>query len=223
VSEEANEDEALVPRFARPHLRAGDATGWFEPVYAAAGENVTDVPWVDLEPNRHLLEWLERENVDGAGRRTAVVGCGLGDDANLLHEHGFDAIGFDISPTAIARARTRFPETRFEVADLLALPEDQPGSFAFVFEAYTLQALPQEIRTEAIDAVASLLAAGGTLLVVTFGRTEDEDPGRLPWPLTRTDLARCTSRGLREVQFEEYRDELESVKTCFRVQYMRDA
>jgi SAM-dependent methyltransferase len=219
-----SEDEApegLVPRFVRPHLRAGDPTGWFEPVYAAAGDDITEVPWVGLEPNRHLVAWLEREALRGTGQRTAVVGCGLGDDADLLRERGFDAIGFDISPTAIGWARRRFPEPRFEVADLLALPGELVGSCAFVFEAYTLQALPAEIRDAAIDGVASLVAPGGTLLIVTFGRAEDEDPGRLPWPLTRGQLARFEARGLTEVRFEDYRDEIEPERTRFRVEYAR--
>jgi ubiquinone/menaquinone biosynthesis C-methylase UbiE len=215
--------EGLVPRFARPHLRAGDPTGWFEPVYAAAGEDVTDVPWVDLAPSRHLLNWLEREGRTGTGERAAIVGCGLGDDAELLRERGFDALGFDIAPTAVDWARRRFPETDFEVANLLDLPAELVGAFAFVFEAYTLQALPVEIRDEAIDGVASLVAPGGTLLVVTYGREPAEEPGRLPWPLTRAELARFGARGLVERRFEDYRDEREPERRRFRVEYVRAA
>jgi SAM-dependent methyltransferase len=213
--------EGLVPHFARKHLRAGDPTGWFEPVYAAAGEGVTDVPWVDLEPNRHLLGWLEREPRAGAGRRASVVGCGTGDDAELLREQGFEAMGFDIAPTAIAWARRRFPDTDFRVADLLALPQDMLGAFDLVFEAYTLQALPVEIRDRAIDGVASLVAAGGTLLVVTYGRDPADEPGRLPWPLTREELARFGAHGLEQRRFEDYRDDLEPERRRFRVEYTR--
>jgi SAM-dependent methyltransferase len=220
VSEEGP-PEGLVPHFARKHLRAGDPTGWFEPVYAAAGEGVTDVPWVDLEPNRHLRAWLEREGRAGEGRRAVVVGCGTGDDAELLREQGFETIGFDIAPTAIAWARRRFPDTGFRVADLLALPQDMLGAFDLVFEAYTLQALPVEIRDPAIDAVASLVAAGGTLLVVTFGRSAEDEPGRLPWPLTREELARFRERGLEERRFEDYRDDVEPERRRFRVEYAR--
>jgi SAM-dependent methyltransferase len=210
-----------VPHFARKHLRAGDPTGWFEPVYAAAGESVTDVPWVDFEPNRHLRGWLERDARAGAGRRAVVVGCGAGDDAELLREHGFTTIGFDIAPTAIAWARRRFPDTEFRVADLLELPEDMLGAFDLVFEAYTLQALPVEIRNLAIDGVASLVAAGGTLLVVTFGRGREDEPGSLPWPLTREELARFGERGLQERRFEDYRDDVEPERRRFRVEYAR--
>jgi SAM-dependent methyltransferase len=213
--------EGLVPRIARKHLRAGDPTGWFEPVYAAAGEGVTDVPWVDLAPNRHLVAWLEREGRRGAGQRAVVVGCGTGDDAELLRETGFDAVGFDIAPTAVAWARRRFPETRFLVADLLALPAGLIGAFDLVFEAYTLQALPHAIRDEAIAGVASLVAAGGTLLVVTYGRAPEDEPGRLPWPLTRDELARFGALGLPEPRFADSRDDVEPERRRFRVEYTR--
>jgi SAM-dependent methyltransferase len=213
--------EGLVPRFARTHLRAGDPTGWFEPVYAAAGEGVTDVPWVDLAPNRHLVAWLERGGRPGRGARAVVVGCGTGDDAELLREAGFDAVGFDIAPTAIDWARRRFPDTGFLVADLLALPGELICAFDLVFEAYTLQALPRAIRDEAIAGVASLVAPGGTLLVVTYGRDPEDDPGRLPWPLTRDELAQFEQLGLAETRFEDYRDDVEPERRRFRVEYRR--
>jgi SAM-dependent methyltransferase len=223
VSDPESPAEGLVPHFARKHLQAGDPTGWFEPVYAAAGESVTDVPWVDLEPNRHLVRWLERQRRSGDGRRAVTVGCGTGDDAELLRERGFDAVGFDVAPTAIAWAEKRFPETTFRVADLLALPEDWSGAFDLVFEAYTLQALPVSIRAAAIDGVASLVAAGGTLLVVTYARDPGDEPGRLPWPLTRDELSRFLELGLVERRFEDYRDDVDPDRRRFRVEYTRPA
>lgn len=216
-----SEPEGLVPRFAREHLRAGDPTGWFEPVYAAAGARISDVPWVDLAPNRQLVEWLEREPVDARGRRAVVVGCGTGDDAELLRERGFDTLGFDIAPTAVAWAERRFPETSFRTADLLALPDELLAAFDLVFEAYTLQALPVEIRAAAIDGVAALVAPRGTLLVVTYGRDAEDEPGRLPWPLTRGELARFGELGLVERRFEDYRDDVDPERRRFRVEYAR--
>jgi SAM-dependent methyltransferase len=221
VSSEEPPAEGLVPRFARPALRAGDPTGWFEPMYAAAGDAVTDVPWVDLAPNRHLVAWLEREGLAGGGQGAVVVGCGLGDDAELLRSRGFVVLGFDIAPTAVGLAARRFPEVSFQAANLLALPQELLGAFAFVFEAYTMQALPVEVRTAAIDGVASLVAPGGRLLVVTFGRTSEEDPGRLPWPLSREELARFGECGLVEERFEEYQDDAEPERRRFRVAYRR--
>jgi SAM-dependent methyltransferase len=215
--------EGLVSRFAREHLRAGDATGWFEPVYAGAGDDMSAVPWVDLAPNPSLVTWLEREHPDATGKRAVVSGCGAGDDAEALREAGFDTIGFDVAPTAIAWARRRFPDSadRFVVADLLALPPELVGGFDLVFEAYTLQALPETVRPAALDGVASLVAPGGTLLVVCNGRDPDGDPGRLPWPLTCAELRRFGDRGLVECRFEDYIDQEDPPRRRFRVEYVR--
>jgi len=61
-------------------------------------------------------------------------------------------------------------------------------TFDFVLEVYTLQALPQNLRLTAIPKIAKLVAADGTLLLITRARGEHEDPGALPWPLTRQDV-----------------------------------
>ncbi len=215
--------EGLVTRFAREHLRAGDPTGWFEPVYAAAANDFSAVPWVDLAPNRSLVTWLERERPDAAGRRAVVSGCGAGDDAEALRAAGFDTIGFDVAPTAIEWAQRRFPDSadRFVVADLLALPPELVGRFDLVFEAYTLQALPETVRPEALAGVASLVAPGGTLLVVCNGRDPDGDKGRLPWPLTHAELGRFEQHGLSERRFEDFMDEEAPPRRRFRVEYVR--
>jgi ubiquinone/menaquinone biosynthesis C-methylase UbiE len=215
--------EGLVPRFAREHLRAGDPTGWFEPVYAGAGGDFSAVPWVDLTPNPSLVSWLARERPDATGKRAVVVGCGAGDDAEALRDAGFDTIGFDVAPTAIEWARGRFPASadRFVVADLLALPSELVGAFDLVFEAYTLQALPESVRPAAIDGVASLVAPGGTLLIVCTGRDPDGDRGRLPWPLTHAELGRFGEHGLVEQRFEDFVDAETAPRRRFRVEYSR--
>jgi 2-polyprenyl-3-methyl-5-hydroxy-6-metoxy-1,4-benzoquinol methylase len=48
-----------------------------------------------------LVEWAQNRGVDGRGRRALVVGCGLGQDAEYVAGHGFDAVAFDIAPTAV--------------------------------------------------------------------------------------------------------------------------
>jgi hypothetical protein len=135
-------DRKRARALARQFLDAGSPLGWFEPLYLEAASGSAAIPWADLRPNPNLVEWLDRRRITGDGQRALVVGCGYGDDAEELARRGFDVIAFDISPTAIARCRERFPDSvvSYEVPDLLAPPPSWHQQFGFVFEAYTLQA-----------------------------------------------------------------------------------
>jgi len=62
------------------------------------------------------------------------------------------------------------------------------NAFDLVVEIYTLQVLPPELRHTAMDRLAGLVAPSGTLLVICRGRDPDDDPGAMPWPLTRAEL-----------------------------------
>jgi 2-polyprenyl-3-methyl-5-hydroxy-6-metoxy-1,4-benzoquinol methylase len=80
-----------------------EATAWFERLYAAGG----GVPWDRGAPHPLLADWARGRSF--AGGRALVVGCGLGEDAELVARLGFVTTAFDVSPTAIERARERFP------------------------------------------------------------------------------------------------------------------
>ena len=176
-------------------------TAWFERLYAAAEAGEASVPWNRGGPNPFLAQWVREHAGDGAGRRALVVGTALGDDAELLSDRGYAVTAFDVSPTAIEGARRRFPSSSvdYRVADLLALPEEWRGAFDLVAECITVQALPLSLRDRAIDAIASTVAPGGTLVVVSGifdGEGERDGP---PWPLTREELDRF-GRSLRPVE-----------------------
>lgn len=195
-----------VHELAKEALSRNDPAGWFEPLYSWANGNPENIPWADSRPNPHLVEWLGRERPDGSGKRAVVVGCGLGDDVNELLKHGFDVTGFDISSTAVNWARRRFQDlpARFVQADLFNPPAELQGPFDFVFEAYTVQALPHDVRRQALSAVASLVAPGGSLLLVCRARNEDDDTGNLPWPLTRNELKWVEDHGLQLDRLEDF-------------------
>lgn len=189
---------------ARPFLERGDGTGWFEPFYRAAAGDAERVPWADREGHPLVAEWLE--GVAGRGRAALVVGCGLGEDAELCARAGFRTTAFDLSPTAIAMCRELWPRSSvdYRAADLLNAPPGWRRAFELVVEVYTVQALPLALRARAIEAVAGLVAPGGTLLVVTMGRPEDAPlPDEVPWPLTPSELAGFEAHGLERRGFEE--------------------
>jgi SAM-dependent methyltransferase len=168
----------------------GKGSEWFEAFYREAREGRTTVPWADLAPNTHLFEWHRQTGYDFHGKRCLTVGCGLGDDAEYLADNGGRVTAFDIAPTAVAWSRERFPSSPVEyvAADLLAPPPHWEQQFDFVFEANTLQVLPADLRPQAMQRLAGLVAPGGTLLVVCRGREASDPPGPMPWPLTREEL-----------------------------------
>jgi len=73
----------------------------------------------------------------------------------------------------------------------------------------------------ALAGLAGALAPGGLLLIITRGREEDEDPGHLPWPLTRAELDTLTGFGLQEVSFERYFDDETPPVRRFRAAYRK--
>ncbi len=205
-----DQDDIVADRRARTReiqaefAARGDSLGWFDALYREAAGDNEKIPWADLEPNRYLRTWAEKAGLTGYGRTALVVGCGLGDDARYLHELGFKVTGFDISPTAIEWAKRLHADTdiRYEIMDLFEPFSEWVGAFEFVVEVYTIQPLPLSMRESTIDAIASFVAPGGELVVVSRLRGDDEEPDELPWPVSRRELERFAVNGLKEVHFE---------------------
>ncbi|WP_460530194.1 class I SAM-dependent methyltransferase [Flindersiella endophytica] len=192
-------------QLAAKSLADDDPTGWFEQLYTDAASGVTEVPWDRGGPHPLLLEWVEAESPRGTGQRALIVGCGLGEDAELVAGLGFDTVAFDVSETGVEAAKARFPGSAvsYVVADLLALPQGWLGTFDFVVESLTVQALPLRYRAAAIAAVASTVAPGGRLLVIAAARPDDAPPdGGPPWPLSRAELESFGRDGLSSVRIE---------------------
>ena len=190
MTNDPNELRARTRAMAQRALARGDAVSWFEELYTQAEGDPNHVPWADLGPSPHLFPWT----LDQLGRvepeEAVIVGCGLGDDAEFLASKGWSVTAFDVSRTAIAWCRDRFPHSRvnYRVEDLFNLPHAWRGTFDLVIEVYTLQALPVGMREEALSHVTSLLGPNGVLALATRLR-EDELAEGPPWPLHMTELA----------------------------------
>ena len=189
----------------RKSWASDNPTGWFEELYAAAHDGEARVPWAFMQPNPELITWLDTHKIDGNGQRVLVVGCGLGDDAEGLAQYGFDVTAFDVSETAIQWAQERFPESpvTYTVADLLDLPDAWQATFDLVVEIRTVQALPHNYATPALQAIAAMVKPGGTLLLMCHARDPQEPRDGIPWPLSRQELQTVIDAGLTEVDFED--------------------
>jgi SAM-dependent methyltransferase len=84
-------------------------------------------PWLIGGPQPAIAA-LEREGLIRG--RVLEPGCGSGEHTILFTKLGYDAVGVDLSPSAVAYARRtaverEVPTARFEVANMLR-PEDHP-------------------------------------------------------------------------------------------------
>jgi hypothetical protein len=208
---------------AHKHLDSGDPLGWFEDLYSQADEESSIIPWAELEPNPNLIDWLDQHGTANFGL-AIKVGSGLGDDAEELARRGFETTAFDISDSAIAWSRRRFPKSSvsYIVADLFSAPIEWKAMFDFVLESYTLQVLPPDLRAEAVRCIASFVAPDGTLLVIARGREPNEPEGKMPWPLKKDELSLFEAQGLRNVSFEDYKDNEDPPVRRFRATYRRE-
>ena len=201
--------EERAQTLAAESIRAGDPTGWFERLYAAAEAGGEVVPWDRASPHRLLVEWAEARRLAGDGRRALVVGSGTGDDAEYVAGRGFSTVGFDISASAVRAAQRRYPDSRvrYVVADLLSPPAGWRHAFDLVVESMTLQALPDPPRRDAIGQLGRLVAPGGTLLVHARARDENDPPDDgPPWALTRAEIDAIAAGGLAAVRIEDIRE-----------------
>lgn len=200
----AADPDQRARELAAESLAGADPTGWFERLYAAAEHGDAEIPWDRGGPHQLVLEWAERHRLDGRGRRALVVGCGLGEDAELLAARGFDVVGFDVSETAIRSARARHPDSTvtYLTADLFAPPAEWSEAFDLVVESLTVQSLPPTTRQTTIPRIRRFVRPDGTLLVVAFASADDEPMDGPPWPLGSADIASFGSDGLSTVRVE---------------------
>ena len=198
--------EQHAASLAHAAIAAGDATGWFEQVYADAAAGKTSVPWDRGRANELLVQWASGRYRDeplraADGASALVVGCGLGEDAEYIAGLGFVTTAFDIAPTAITAARSRFPGSAvdYQVADLLAPPNRWSRAFELVVESITVQALPDPPRAAALARLGEFVAPGGTLIVIARRREPGAADSGPPWSLTRAEIDSIATGGLRQV------------------------
>ncbi len=167
---------------------------------------------------------MRRQPPPAPGARAIDIGCGLGDNAVFLTQCGYDTTAMDISPSAIEWAKKRHGDLAdFRVADLFDLPEDLLGVFDLVHETYTIQSLPIAVRPKVMEAIASLLAPGGRLLVICRARPDGTEAEGPPWPLCRVELAEFDHLGLHRVNLEEFVEERADNRRIphFRAEYQK--
>ena len=134
--------------------------------YDAAASAYADALLDELD-GKPLDRWLLERLADLAGGGpVADAGCGPGQVAFHLAAAGADVTGFDLSPGMVDEARRRFPELRFEVADLTALPAPSGGGgWSAIAAWYSLVHLAGSELRPAVALLSAALRPGGWLAV----------------------------------------------------------
>lgn len=195
-------------RLAKAYADRGDPNGWFEEFYVRAGGDISKVYWADLKPNPLLLAWIE-EHPAPPDTRAITIGCGLGDDAEALTRNGYRVTAFDISPSAIAMCRQRYPDSTvdYRVADLFDHPEEWRRRFDLVYECNTIQILVGSSRVRALEAISDLAAPGGEIIVSCRSRDAGQMLDTFPLALDRDEIGGFRQAGLSETRFVAYDDD----------------
>jgi len=204
-------DPIKYKAMVKSYQEKDDPMGWFNSVYTDAKGDHNNVFWADLEPSPYLLEWMNTCSQDAKGRKAIVIGCGVGDDAEALSKQGYEVTAFDIASEAIKLCKNRYPNTKvnYLVADLFDFPKEWKENFDLIYECNTIQVLPGKYRTDARDAMISLLASGGQILVSCRSRNKGEQEKDIPLPLDKDEINGFVRCGLREESFLAYDDNQE--------------
>lgn len=129
---------------------------------------ITTPPWDTKAPKENVVAWAQAGRVHGD---VLDIGCGLGDNAIYLAQHGFTVTGLDLSPTALITAERRAADAkvnvRFAVADATRL-DGYDGAFDTVIDSGMYHCLDDEGKRSYAAAVHRATRAGATLLLGAF-------------------------------------------------------
>lgn len=109
-----------------------------------------------------VLDWLNPQN----GERILDVGCGTGELAQKIQSCGAEVIGIDSSTDMVDKARSSFPDVRFEVQDATNFYFDEP--FDAVFSNAALHWVVN--ADKAVQCIYKSLKPGGRFIFEMGGK-----------------------------------------------------
>lgn len=162
------------------HPRQGEAyrpSEYWGSLHAASDDlGVVGYPTLPPAFNRHVyanaaaavLRSLHRAGVSVRGQRVLDVGSGTGFWVDLwLREGAATVAGADLVPEAVARLRTRYPDSTFVTADVAERQPFPEETFDVVSAMSVLHHVVDEGRFQhALANLAAQLAAGGRIVVL---------------------------------------------------------
>lgn len=147
-------------------------------------------------PHRYVEKPAMRKLLpDLTGKKVLLLGCGTGEESQLLAEYGAtNMIGIDLSQESVRLAQESYPGITFSVGDMHQL-EFEDNSFDFVYSSLTIHysSSPADVYKE----IYRILRPGGSLQF-SVGH-----PVR--WASERIDIDGITTKILGYSENEEHR------------------
>ena len=161
----------------------------FDAIYASE----TPPPWDIGRPQPAFERLAEAGDLVG---RVLDAGCGTGEHALLAASLGHEAVGVDLSATAIELAMTKATErgleARFLVADALRLV-DLGERFDTVLDCGLFHVLDDDERQRYVDSLAAVVPPGGRYHMLCFSDGQPGDWG--PRRVTQDEIRTAFSEG----------------------------
>lgn len=121
--------------------------------------------------------------------RMAVLGAGRGYDALLFAQRGFEVIGFDFAPSAIADATALAQNSgisaQYLQRNIFDLPAEFPNYFDYVLEHTCFCAIDPGDRPAYVKLVKSILKPQGELIALFWAHSK---PGGPPFGATIAEI-----------------------------------
>jgi methyl halide transferase len=137
-----------------------------------------NLPWDTGRPSSELQRLFSQSPIQPC--RALDLGCGTGTNSVWMAQQGFEVIGIDVAPLAVARAEERAHAAgvaaQFVVGDVLQLP-DLDGPFAFFFDRGCYHAVRRDAPDQYATSVARQLTSGGCGLILAGNAREPHNPG----------------------------------------------
>jgi SAM-dependent methyltransferase len=119
-------------------------------------------------PNTYHLAFRDLPGILAAhvrGKRALDFGCGTGRSTRFLRNHGFEAVGIDISGQMLEKARIFDPSGDYRLIDGEAVGRAAGKAYDLILSAFTFDNIPtMEKKVRLFQGLAGLLGPAGRIV-----------------------------------------------------------